>query len=202
MLSTYHVFSLLFCFFSFPIPLLCRLNFLLLVWKLYILLVVRFSPLIWPHTYLVTVLGLKSLSAILPFSVLLTMLVLWHLQGWILWRQQRPFLCHLARNWSRLLRALLEGTAAAQQEEQEVLCVWGLVGSQEGAGGWASLRALLQWAQTWSSSTACLPETSAPCFQLRSPDAVQGGVPQPTEGGKQMKGGGALTWKMIGSGRD
>ena len=68
MLSTYHVFSLLFWFFSFPFPLLCRLDFLLLVWKLYILLVVL-SHLFGPMPYLIAVMGPKSLSTILPFSL-------------------------------------------------------------------------------------------------------------------------------------
>ena len=61
-----------FVFFFFPFPFLfCVLNFLLLVWKLYILLVVP-SHLFGPMPYLIAVLGLKSLSTILPFSVLFT----------------------------------------------------------------------------------------------------------------------------------
>ena len=110
MLSTY-VFSLLFCVFFFPFPFLfCVLNFLLLVWKLYILLVVP-SHLFGPMPYLIAVLGLKSLSTILPFSVLFTCAGPVTSSGLDSVRGQQPFsFATLLRTGPGSFRALLEGT--------------------------------------------------------------------------------------------
>lgn len=201
MLSTYHVFSLLFCFFSFPVPLLCRLNFLLLVWKLYILLVVP-SHLFGPIPYLITVLGLKSLSTILPFSVLFTCAGPVTSSGLDSVGDSSPFPLQPCSELDQAPSGLSWKGPRCSAGAGGSMHVWGLLGSQEGAGGWANLRALLHgWEpQTfWSSSTACLWDFCS-LLPASLSDAVQSGVPQPTEGGKQMRRG--SLGKMIGSGRD
>ena len=124
-------------FFSFPFPLLCRLNFLLLVWKLYIL--VAPSHLFGPIPYLITVLGLKSLSTILPFSALFTCAGPVTSSGWILFGDSSPFplppCSELGQAPSGLSWEGLPCSAGAGGS----MHYWGLVGSkEEGAGGWSS----------------------------------------------------------------
>ena len=134
MLSTYHVFSLLFCFFSFPVPLLCRLNFLLLVWKLYILLVVP-SHLFGPIPYLITVLGLKSLSTILPFSVLFTCAGPVTSSGLDSVGDSSPFPLQPCSELDQAPSGLSWKGPRCSAGAGGSMHVWGLLGSQEGAGG-------------------------------------------------------------------
>ena len=100
-----------FFFFPFPYPFLCRLNFLLLVRKLYIILLEVTSNLLCPTPYVITVLCLKSLSTILPFSALptcagpVTSSGLGSVEG-----QQPCSFAILFRTGPGSFRAILEGT--------------------------------------------------------------------------------------------
>ena len=129
-------------------------------------------------------------------------LVLWHLQGGFCSGTAALFLCHLAQNWARLLQGS-PGRDSPAQQEQEVLCTiggWWVPRRREQEDG--ALRALPQgWEpQTfWSSSTVCLWDFYS-LLPASLSDAVQNGVPQPTKGGKQMRGG--SLGKMIGRVRD
>ena len=201
MLSTYHVFSLLFWFFSFPFPLLCRLDFLLLVWKLYILLVVL-SHLFGPMPYLIAVLGPKSLSTILPFSVLLTCAGPVTSSGLDSVRGQQPFsFATLLRTGPGSFRALLEGTPLLSRSRR----FYARLGAGRFQGGSRrmdeSASSAARWEpQTfWSSCIVYLWDIYS-LLPASLSDAVQSGVPQPTKGGKQMRRG--SLGKMIGSGRD
>lgn len=194
------MYSLCFFFFSFPFPLLCRLNFLLLVWKLYIL--VAPSHLFGPIPYLITVLGLKSLSTILPFSALFTCAGPVTSSGRILCGDSSPFPLPPCLELGWLLQGS-PGRDSPAQQEQEVLCMfggWWVPRRREREDG--ALRALPQgWEpQTfWSSSTVCLWDFYS-LLPASLSDAVHNGVLQPTKGGKQMRGG--SLGKMIGRGRD
>lgn len=146
------------------------------------------------------VLRVSAPSCLFPFSS--PVLVLWHLQGWILCGDSSPFplppCSELDQAPSGLSWKVLPCSAGAGGS----MHVWGLVGSKEGAGWWTSLRALPHgWEPQafWSSSTVYLWDVYS-LLPASLSDAVQSGVPQPTKGGKQMRRG--SLGKMIGSGRD